>query len=70
VGRALRGGPAARRAGRARQLILALAAAAESRGARRLWLQVLAENTAAAALYRSLGFERASRYGYWRAPGS
>lgn len=62
--------PAARRAGRARQLILALAAAAESRGVRRLWLQVLAENTAAAALYRSLGFERASGYGYWRAPGS
>lgn len=62
--------PAARRAGRARQLILALAAAAESRGARRLWLQVLAENTAAAALYRSLGFERASHYCYWTAPGS
>jgi GNAT superfamily N-acetyltransferase len=60
--------PAARRSGRARRLILALAAAGASRGVRRLWLQVLAENAAAAALYRSLGFERASHYCYWIAP--
>lgn len=62
--------PAARRMGRARRLILALAAASESRGVRRLWLQVLAENAAAGALYRSLGFQRASRYCYWTAPDS
>jgi ribosomal protein S18 acetylase RimI-like enzyme len=60
--------PAARRSGRARRLILARAAAGASRGVRRLWLQVLAENAAAAALYRSLGFERASHYCYWIAP--
>lgn len=62
--------PTARRSGRARRLIFALAAAAESRGVRRLWLQVLGENAAAAGLYRSLGFERASRYCYWTAPDS
>ena len=59
--------PSARRRGLARALAVALARASAEHGVRRLWLQVLAENTAAHALYGSLGFRAASRYAYWSA---
>ncbi len=62
--------PEARRRGLARALAQALAAAAAGEGVERLWLQVLAENPAAHALYASLGFRRASGYSYWTAPGA
>jgi GNAT superfamily N-acetyltransferase len=59
--------PSARRRGLARALAGALATAAEDHGVRRLWLQVVADNAAAHALYASLGFARASEYSYWSA---
>jgi ribosomal protein S18 acetylase RimI-like enzyme len=61
--------PEARRRGLARALAEALASAAAEHGVRRLWLQVLADNAAAQALYASLGFRPASTYAYWSAPG-
>lgn len=57
--------PEARRRGLARALAVALAGAAAEHGIHSLWLQVLAGNTAAHALYASLGFCRASGYSYW-----
>lgn len=57
--------PVARRRGLARALAVALAAAASDRGVDNLWLQVLADNTAANALYADLGFVRASGYSYF-----
>ncbi|CAM5413978.1 GNAT family N-acetyltransferase [Leifsonia shinshuensis] len=57
--------PEARRRGLARSLAVALAGAAGERGVRRLWLQVLADNAAAHALYAGLGFHPASHYSYW-----
>ena len=60
--------PDARRRGLARHLIGALAGEAAARGVDRMWLQVLADNASAIALYRSLGFETVSGYSYWTAP--
>ncbi|MGH1550484.1 GNAT family N-acetyltransferase [Leifsonia poae] len=57
--------PEARRRGLARDLARALAHAASAHGVTALWLQVVAENAAAHALYASLGFRRASGYSYW-----
>lgn len=57
--------PAARRRGLARALAAALAARAGDHGVDRLWLQVLADNAGAIALYASLGFVPASGYSYW-----
>jgi GNAT superfamily N-acetyltransferase len=57
--------PRARRRGLARALARALAVAAVDCGVERLWLQVLADNVAAQALYAELGFVRASGYCYW-----
>ena len=63
--------PAARRRGLARALGIALASASAEHGVERLWLQVLAENVPAHALYASLGFRSASHYSYWSsAPGT
>lgn len=59
--------PEARRRGLARALAGALAAAAATHGVERLWLQVLAGNAAAHALYASLDFRPASSYSYWSA---
>jgi GNAT superfamily N-acetyltransferase len=39
---------------------------ARVRGARTAWLQVVADNHEALALYRKLGFVEAYRYAYWR----
>ncbi|MFE4468009.1 GNAT family N-acetyltransferase [Leifsonia sp. NPDC056824] len=60
--------PAARRRGLARALAVALADEAGGRGVRHLWLQVLADNAGAHALYSGLGFRPASQYAYWTAP--
>lgn len=43
---------------------------AAQRGAKHGWLQVEADNAAALALYRSMGFTEAYRYHYRRPPGS
>ncbi|MBW8870769.1 MAG: GNAT family N-acetyltransferase [Leifsonia sp.] len=55
----------ARRRGLARALVHALSTASHEHGIRGLWLQVLARNAPAHALYASLGFRPASRYAYW-----
>lgn len=39
---------------------------ARVRGARTAWLQVVADNAEAMALYSKMGFEEAYRYAYWR----
>lgn len=39
---------------------------ARMRGARTAWLQVVADNREALALYSKMGFEEAYRYAYWR----
>ncbi|MFF2051250.1 GNAT family N-acetyltransferase [Leifsonia sp. NPDC058194] len=57
--------PRARRRGLARRLAVALAGASASAGVERLWLQVVAANAPALALYEGLGFTPASRYSYW-----
>jgi N-acetylglutamate synthase len=56
--------PEARRRGAATAIIGALAAWALARGARRAYLQVEEDNTAAHALYARLGISRAYRYCY------
>lgn len=59
--------PAARRQGLARAAVGSLARWADAHGARRAYLQVQDDNTAAIALYQSLGFtlhHTYTRYGY------
>ncbi|MBL8807323.1 MAG: GNAT family N-acetyltransferase [Rhodospirillales bacterium] len=58
--------PAARRRGLAARTIAALARQARARGARRAYLQVVAANAAARALYAKLGFAEVYAYGYRR----
>ena len=55
--------------GHARRLILSALKWARQRGACRAWLQVEADNAAALALYRSLGFAEAYGYHYRRPAG-
>jgi GNAT superfamily N-acetyltransferase len=55
-----------RRRGLARRVLLTLLDWAAEAGARRVWLQVEADNTAALRLYEAAGFEEAYRYRYWR----
>jgi ribosomal-protein-alanine N-acetyltransferase len=58
------------RRGLGRRLVEALAGAARERGARQLYLEVAAGNTAARALYGGLGFaENGRRRGYYVHPG-
>ncbi|GAB3575681.1 hypothetical protein GCM10027406_07600 [Leifsonia lichenia] len=57
--------PEARRRGHAAALIRAVADASADHGVERLWLQVMADNAAAVALYEGLGFVQASSYSYW-----
>jgi ribosomal protein S18 acetylase RimI-like enzyme len=54
--------PEARRSGAARAVLAAIEDFAREGGARRLYLQADAENTAAIALYRRVGFEVAGYY--------
>jgi ribosomal protein S18 acetylase RimI-like enzyme len=56
--------PGARRRGLGRYLTLRALDEAARRGARRVFLQVEAENTAAGSLYGGLGFQPAERYVY------
>lgn len=61
--------PDARRQGTGRALLDALLAAAQTRGAEMLFLEVSAENPAAIALYRAAGLrETGRRRGYYRTP--
>ena len=61
--------PAWRRRGLGRRSVGALLGWARNAGAAGACLQVVADNTPAVALYRSLGFERELyRYHYWRKP--
>lgn len=53
-----------RRAGHAQRVITALARAAASQGASRMYLQVEQANAAALALYRGRGFQESYRYHY------
>jgi N-acetylglutamate synthase len=60
--------PAARRQGHARAVMMTLTEWAAARGAVRAWLEVLADNHAALALYASLGFADNHRYSYRTPP--
>jgi N-acetylglutamate synthase len=60
--------PLMRRQGHAHAVMLALATWAGSRGAIRAWLEVLADNQPALALYESLGFTEHHRYSYRSPP--
>ncbi len=62
--------PAARRRGAARRLVGHLLHWAAGRGATSAYLQVVAANSPALALYQSLGFVEAYRYHYRIAPPS
>ncbi|MWJ20418.1 GNAT family N-acetyltransferase, partial [Clavibacter michiganensis subsp. michiganensis] len=57
--------PEARRRGLSRAAMAAAVDAGLDRGITALWLQVVAENDGARALYGGLGFATASRYEYW-----
>jgi GNAT superfamily N-acetyltransferase len=56
--------PRARRQGLARRLTQSIGAWGRRQGARSVYLQVVATNTAALPLYASLGFETVYSYGY------
>ncbi len=60
--------PAMRRKGHARTVISELTSWSRERGARRAYLEVLATNEPAIALYRSLGFAEHHRYACREAP--
>ncbi|WP_407926227.1 GNAT family N-acetyltransferase [Halosaccharopolyspora lacisalsi] len=56
--------PDVRRRGHATASLRALPVHAANHGARRTWLQVIADNRAARALYELVGFARSSGYHY------
>lgn len=56
--------PEARRQGLARRLTQAVGAWGQANGARSIYLQVVAANSAALALYAGLGFETVYSYAY------
>lgn len=58
--------PDRRRQGQAASVIRALVESARDQGARHVWLQVLADNHGARALYARLGFRSAAGYHYRR----
>ena len=60
--------PAMRRQGHAHAVMSALTQWAASRGAVRAWLEVVADNKPALALYASLGFSEHHRYSYRMPP--
>ena len=62
-------GPAVRRRGYGRLLVRSLLAHAAAMGATRAYLQVVADNSPALALYGDLGFEPLYEYWYRASPG-
>jgi ribosomal protein S18 acetylase RimI-like enzyme len=62
--------PAHRGSGHGEALMRALLDEARARGARRVWLEVIVENTAAAALYEKLGFVDTRELEVWSLPGA
>jgi ribosomal protein S18 acetylase RimI-like enzyme len=57
-----------RRLGHARNLLASALKSAASNGAGTAWLQVVASNVPAIALYRSFGFRELYSYRYWQKP--
>ena len=62
--------PAARRSGVGETLMRALHEQAGSRGIRRVWLEVIAENTGAFALYEKLGYRTVRDVEVWSLPAA
>jgi ribosomal protein S18 acetylase RimI-like enzyme len=60
----------ARRSGLGETLMRALHDEARQRGLRRVWLEVIVENTAAFALYEKLGYEVTQEVEVWTLPGA
>jgi GNAT superfamily N-acetyltransferase len=60
--------PAARRSGVGEALMRALHDEARTRGIRRVWLEVIVENTAAFALYEKLGYRAVRDVEVWSLP--
>jgi hypothetical protein len=61
---------AARRSGVGEALMRALHDQARERGVRRIWLEVIVENTGALALYEKLGYEHVQDVEVWTLPGA
>ena len=62
--------PSARRSGVGEALMRALHDQARERGVRRIWLEVIVENTGALALYEKLGYEHVQDVEVWTLPGA
>jgi GNAT superfamily N-acetyltransferase len=62
--------PAARRSGIGEALMLALHEQARERGMRRVWLEVIVENTGAFALYEKLGYRTVRDVEVWSLPAA
>lgn len=62
--------PSARRSGVGEALMRALHEQARDRGVRRVWLEVIVENTGALALYEKLGYELVQDVEVWTLPGA
>jgi GNAT superfamily N-acetyltransferase len=60
----------ARRSGVGEALMGALHEQAQERGVRRVWLEVIVENTGAFALYQKLGYEQVQDVEVWTLPGA
>jgi GNAT superfamily N-acetyltransferase len=60
----------ARRSGVGEALMRALHEQARERGVRRIWLEVIVENTGALALYEKLGYEHMQDVEVWTLPGA
>lgn len=61
---------AARRSGIGETLMRALHEEARARGVRRVWLEVIVENTGALTLYEKLGYEHVQDVEVWTLPGT
>lgn len=62
--------PAARRSGVGEALMRALHEQAQERGIRRVWLEVIVENTVAFALYEKLGYRTVRHVEVWSLPAT
>jgi ribosomal protein S18 acetylase RimI-like enzyme len=59
-----------RKKGHARSILLTALLWAKRHNASKVWLQVVAQNKAANALYHSIGFREVYRYCYWKPSGT